>query len=165
MAGFLQGLGWDRRSSCRRWPAVMAVVAAMVLTAVAYAGAPAGDIPSGSLVQPQELAQALKSGEKPVVLYVGPKQFYVQAHIPGAEDMGAVGQPEGMAKLRARAAWLPKDGPVVIYCGCCPWDRCPNIRPAFAELKKLGFSKVRVLYIEKGFGVDWAEKGLPVAKG
>jgi len=154
----------------RRWPAAMAIIAATVFTAtvfaaVAYARAAADDIPSESLVQPQELAQTLKSGEKPVVLYVGPKQFYVQAHIPGAEDMGAVGQPEGMAKLRARAARLPKDGPVVVYCGCCPWYRCPNIRPAFAELKKLGFSKVRVLYIEQRFGVDWAEKGYPVTKG
>ena len=179
--GFLRGLGRVWQWSGGRWWAAMAMVGATIFAAVftvaaaftlaavftigAYAGAAGGDIPGGSVVQPQELAQALKSGEKPVILYVGPKQFYVQAHIPGAEDMGAVGQPEGMAKLRARAARLPKDGSVVVYCGCCPWDRCPNIRPAFAELKKLGFSKVRVLYIEKGFGVDWAEKGLPVAKG
>ncbi len=143
----------------------MVMVAAAVFTAGAYAGAAADDIPSGSLIQPQELAQALKSAEKPVVLYTGPQAFYVQAHIPGAENLGTVGKPEGMDKLRARAASLPKDGAVVIYCGCCPWDHCPNIRPAFAELKKLGFSKVRVLYLATGFGVDWADKGLPVAKG
>jgi rhodanese-related sulfurtransferase len=70
-----------------------------------------------------------------------------------------------MEKLRARAASLPKDSPVVIYCGCCPWDHCPNIRPAFAELKKEGFTKVRVLYLATSFGLDWKEKGLPVASG
>ena len=149
----------------RRWAAATAMVAATILTALAYAGAPANDIPSGDLIQPQDLAQALKAPQKPVVLYVGPQAFYVQAHIPGAENIGPVGKPEGMDKLRARAASLPKDGAVVIYCGCCPWDHCPNIRPAFAELKKLGFSKVRVLYLATGFGVDWADKGLPVAKG
>jgi thiosulfate/3-mercaptopyruvate sulfurtransferase len=125
------------------------------------------DLPVGSphLIEPAELAQAMKAAQKPVVLYVGPQAFYVQAHIPGAENIGAVAKPEGMEKLRARAASLPKDGPVVIYCGCCPWDHCPNIRPAFAELKKMGFSKVRVLYLAKSFGADWADKGLPIAKG
>jgi thiosulfate/3-mercaptopyruvate sulfurtransferase len=127
----------------------------------------AADIPTASQIQPSELAQAMKAtgAQKPVVLYVGPKAFYAQAHIPGAEFIGPVGKPEGMDKLRARAASLPKDGAVVIYCGCCPWDHCPNIRPAFAELKKAGFTKVRVLYIATGFGVDWKDKGLPVASG
>jgi rhodanese-related sulfurtransferase len=129
----------------------------------------ADTLPPGSpqVIQPQELAQAMKGAgtQKPVVLYVGPKTFFTQAHIPGAEFIGPVGKPEGMEKLRARAASLPKNGPVVIYCGCCPWDHCPNIRPAFAELKKAGFTSVRVLYLATSFGADWAEKGLPVAKG
>jgi thiosulfate/3-mercaptopyruvate sulfurtransferase len=125
------------------------------------------DVPAASQIQPEELVQTIKSGgaQKPVVLYVGPKAFYTQAHIPGAENIGPVGKPEGIEKLRARAASLSKDGPVVIYCGCCPWDHCPNIRPAFAELRKMGFTRVRVLYLANSFGVNWAEKGFPVAKG
>ena len=125
------------------------------------------DIPTASQIQPSELAQAMKAtgAQKPVVLYVGPKAFYAQAHIPGSEFIGPVGKPEGMEKLRARAASLPKDGAVVIYCGCCPWDHCPNIRPAFAELKKAGFTKVRILYLATSFGADWKDKGLPVASG
>lgn len=128
---------------------------------------PANDVPAASQIQPEELVQTIKSGgaQKPVVLYVGPKAFYTQAHVPGAEFIGPVARPEGMEKLRARAASLSKDGPVVIYCGCCPWDHCPNIRPAFAELKKMGFTRVRVLYLANSFGVNWAEKGFPVAKG
>ncbi|HEY7403918.1 MAG TPA: rhodanese-like domain-containing protein [Candidatus Angelobacter sp.] len=160
MMGFLRGSG-----GMRRWPLALATIAAMALTAAAYTGAPADDIPSNSLIQPQELAQALKSGQKPVVLYTGPQAFYAQAHIPGAENIGPVSKPQGMDKLRARAATLPKDAPVVIYCGCCPWDHCPNIRPAFAELKKLGFSKVRVLYLATSLGADWKDKGFPVASG
>ncbi|HKD82591.1 MAG TPA: rhodanese-like domain-containing protein [Candidatus Angelobacter sp.] len=164
MMGFLRNLG-----SVRRGPAAVTMVAAAVFTAAimirAYAAAPAGDIPSGNVIQPQELAQALKSAQKPVVLYTGPEEFYAQAHIPGAENIGPAGKPEGMKKLRARAASLSKDMPVVIYCGCCPWDHCPNIRPAFAELKKLGFSKVRVLYLATSLGVDWKDKGFPVASG
>ena len=124
-------------------------------------------LPSGSkqLIQPEELSQVLKSAQKPVVVYVGPKSIYVQAHIPGAENIGPVSRPEGMEKLRARAASLAKDRPVVIYCGCCPWDHCPNIRPAYVELQKAGFTNVRVLYLENSFGANWKDKGFPVATG
>ncbi len=155
------------RSSILRLLIFATVAAAFAWAQSVAKPAASDDLPPGSaqLIQPAELAQALKAQQKPVVLYVGPQAFYVQAHIPGAENIGPVGKPEGIEKLRARAASLPKDGAVVIYCGCCPWDHCPNIRPAFAELKKLGFTKVRVLYLAKSFGADWAEKGLPVAKG
>jgi hypothetical protein len=148
----------------------------LLLTAIVIASAqspakPAAsandDVPAASQIQPEELVQTIKGGgvQKPVVLYVGPKAFYTQAHIPGAEFIGPVARPEGMEKLRARAASLSKDGPVVIYCGCCPWDHCPNIHPAFAELRKMGFTRVSVLYLANSFGVNWADKGFPVAKG
>jgi rhodanese-related sulfurtransferase len=149
----------------------------MVIAAVALASAQntaqstaklaaaAGDIPAASQIQAADLAQAMKSAQKPVVLYVGPKTFFAQAHIPGSENIGPVSKPEGMSKLQARVASLPKDSAMVIYCGCCPWDHCPNIRPAFAELKKQGFTNVRVLYLATSFGADWKDKGLPVATG
>lgn len=129
--------------------------------------AAANDVPAASRIQPDELVTAMKASgaQKPAILYVGPKAFYLQAHIPGAENIGPVGKPEGMEKLRARAASLPKDSPVVIYCGCCPWDHCPNIRPAFAELRKAGFTHVRVLYLATSLGADWVDKGFPAAKG
>jgi thiosulfate/3-mercaptopyruvate sulfurtransferase len=120
---------------------------------------------SASLIQANELAQELKSAERPVILYVGPRAFYTQAHIPGAEYIGPVAKPEGMEKLRARSASLKKDAEVVVYCGCCPWHDCPNIRPAYAALKKSGFTRVRVLYLATSFGVNWKDKGLPVAAG
>jgi hypothetical protein len=48
---------------------------------------------------------------------------------------------------------------VVVYCGCCPWDRCPNVKPAVDLLNQMGFAKVKVLYLETGFKVDWLDKG------
>lgn len=127
----------------------------------------ANDIPAASQIQAQELVQAMKATDatKPLVLYVGPKSFFAQSHIAGAEFIGPTGKPEGMTKLRNRVATVKKDKPVVIYCGCCPWDHCPNIRPAFAELTKAGFTNVRVLYLKTSFGADWKDKGLPVASG
>ena len=147
---------------------LFSVIAAAVAFALAQDPAKQEDpLPTGSnqLIQPEELAQALKGARKPVVLYVGPKTIYAQAHIPGAENIGPVARSEGMEKLRARAAALAKDSPVVIYCGCCPWSHCPNIRPAYVELKKAGFTSVRVLYLENSFGTNWKDKGLPVATG
>ena len=119
------------------------------------------------LIQPAELVKAMQSsgGQKPVVLYVGPRLIYTQAHIPGAEYIGPVGRAEGMDKLQARAKSLPHDCFIVIYCGCCPWEHCPNIRPAYHELTKQGFTKVRVLYLATSLGTDWADKGYPIAKG
>jgi rhodanese-related sulfurtransferase len=147
--------------------ALVAVVAFASAQGPTKPAAAADDVPAASRMQPDELVAALKASgaQKPAILYVGPRAFYVQAHLPGAENIGPVSKPEGMEKLRARAASLPKDSPVVIYCGCCPWDHCPNIRPAFAELKKAGFTRVRVLYLATGLGPDWVDKGFPAAKG
>lgn len=122
---------------------------------------------SPQVMQPEDLVKAMQSASrpKPVILYTGPRMFYTQGHIPGAEYIGPVGRPEGMDKLQARAKSLSHDSFVVIYCGCCPWDHCPNIRPAYHELEKLGFTKLRVLYLATSFGNNWADKGYPVAKG
>jgi rhodanese-related sulfurtransferase len=62
-------------------------------------------------------------------------------------------------------ATVGKDAPIVLYCGCCPWDHCPNIRPAYKALQAAGYKNVKALYLPKSFGEDWAAKGYPVEKG
>ncbi|PYQ37297.1 MAG: rhodanese-like domain-containing protein, partial [Acidobacteria bacterium] len=47
----------------------------------------------------------------------------------------------------------------------CPWDHCPNVKPAVDALQKMGFRNVKVLYIGENFGSDWVNKGYPTAKG
>jgi len=130
---------------------------------------PAAELPPGSLalIRPEELAKAMQSSgtAKPVVLNVGPRLIWVQGHIPSAEYIGPTSSPQGLEKLRARAAALAHDSFVVIYCGCCPWEHCPNIRPAYKELQQMGFTRLKVLYIANSFGTDWVEKGYPTAKG
>ncbi len=117
-------------------------------------------------IQPAELAKALQAGkDKPLVLSVGPRLLYQQAHIAGAEYIGATSSPDGIAALRERVKSVPKDKTIVVYCGCCPWSHCPNIRPAYAELVKLGFKNVKALYIGNNFGTDWVNQGYPTAKG
>ncbi len=101
----------------------------------------------------------------PTVVFVGFQRLYTAGHIKNAQFHGSGGSPEGLKEMKAWAATLPKTTNLVIYCGCCPMERCPNVRPAFTELRELGFAKVRVLILPTSFEVDWADKGYPYDKG
>jgi len=146
------------------------VAASLLLATVAVPGsaraAAAATIPADQLVQPAQLAEQLAAkGAKPLVLQVGFRTLYDQAHIPGAEYAGPTNTPAGVETLRSRVAAVAHDAPIVIYCGCCPWSRCPNIAAAHEALRDLGFSNVKVLYIAENFGTDWVDKGYPAANG
>jgi thiosulfate/3-mercaptopyruvate sulfurtransferase len=122
-------------------------------------------IPAPALLQPSELSQMLQTHEKLLVFQVGSHVLYAEAHIPGSEYVGAAGTSAGIEALRKKVSHLSKHQRIVLYCGCCPWDRCPNIRPAYEQLHALGFTRVRVLYLADNFGADWVDKGYPVARG
>ena len=135
----------------------------LLISAAAWAQSATG-IEKAQLVKPAALLQML-SGERLLVLQVGPRVLYAQAHVPGAEYVGAASQPEGIQALRERVQKLPKMRLIVIYCGCCPWDRCPNVAPAYNELKSLGFTNVKVMFVAHNIGADWVDKGYPTEKG
>jgi thiosulfate/3-mercaptopyruvate sulfurtransferase len=134
---------------------------------VALTSSPDAAIPAAQLLQPAELMQILRSsnGEQPLILQVGSRVFYAEAHIPGSEYVGAGGQDSGLQALQERVRGLERSRFLVIYCGCCPWDKCPNIRPAYQQLSSLGFTRVKVLHFADNFGANWVAKGYPVAKG
>jgi thiosulfate/3-mercaptopyruvate sulfurtransferase len=160
----------DNRRMCKRWIQILtyAIVCLAITLAAAGQSSAASELPPGSaeLIQPQELLKALQSGAaKPLVLYVGPRFLFAQAHIPGAEFIGSASDPQSLERLRKRVAGLPKNYFIILYCGCCPWDHCPNIRPAYREIQKMGFTGVKALYLANSFGTDWVDKGYPVAKG
>lgn len=126
--------------------------------------ASATTIPTAQLIQPGELNRLLHSGsdEKPLILQVGSQMMFAQAHIPGSQYAGPGSQAEGIEHLRGRVAPLPHSRFVVLYCGCCPWNRCPNVGPAYNLLHEMGFTNVKVLYLADSFGSDWVSKGYPV---
>lgn len=101
---------------------------------------------------------------QPVILYVGPAALFKRAHIPGAQLIGLTSREEGLENLKKAAAVLDKENEIIVYCGCCPWEMCPNIRPAFQELQKMGFRKIRVLDLPNSFRQDWVTKGFPTEK-
>jgi thiosulfate/3-mercaptopyruvate sulfurtransferase len=117
-------------------------------------------------VQSVDLVKELADSKSaPTVLFVGFQRLYGAGHIKGAQFHGSGGGTEGLAQIKAWAASLPRTTNLVIYCGCCPMERCPNVRPVFSTLHEMGFAKVRVLILPTSFEVDWADKGLPYDKG
>ena len=138
----------------------------VVLVAVALAYQ-ASFIPAAGLMNPDELVKILKSskGEKPLMIQVGSHVLFQQAHIPGSEYIGPASSENGLQQLRRRVETLPRNKAIIIYCGCCPWSHCPNVKPADDALHSLGFTNVKVLYMANNFGADWVDKGYPVANG
>jgi thiosulfate/3-mercaptopyruvate sulfurtransferase len=127
----------------------------------------ASSIPASRLINPEELVKILQSpkGEKPLLIQVGSHVLYEQAHIPGSEYIGPASREIGILQLRKRVEPLPRNKFIVIYCGCCPWNHCPNVKPAADVLQALGFTNAKVLYISDNFGANWVDKGYPVSKG
>ncbi len=121
---------------------------------------------TNQLMNPEELVktQSEAVGEKPLVLYVGYPLLYHGGHIAGSKFAGPASKPDGLQKLTQAAEGLPRDEQIVLYCGCCPWKECPNIRPAVRTMKELGFKNVRVLYLPKNLRQDWIDKGFPIQK-
>lgn len=127
----------------------------------------AGPWPSSEEMQPAVLAKMLtdKYVSVPTVVFVGFRSLYAGGHVPDASFHGTASTEQGLTELKAWAASLPRSTELVIYCGCCPLDKCPNLRPAYTALSGMGFKKVRVLILPTSFAVDWAEKGYPMQKG
>jgi len=83
--------------------------------------------------------------------------------IKGAKHIGAVSEAKNLAKFKSTIAGLAKNTTIIIYCGCCPFTKCPNIRPAYLELKKEGFTNIKVLDLPTNLKSDWIAKGYPLA--
>jgi thiosulfate/3-mercaptopyruvate sulfurtransferase len=119
----------------------------------------------GSLIEPEQLSGTLShSKEIPAVVCVGVKALYEGAHIPGALYLGPARTDEGLATMRKWAENLPRQKIIVIYCGCCPWGKCPNIRPAYSALREMGFTNIKALHFSQDFANDWVAKGFPTDK-
>jgi hypothetical protein len=91
-----------------------------------------------------------------VIISVGP-----EAIVKGSVDIGPTHEPENLEKLRTYLKDVPKNREIVIYCGCCPFVKCPNIRPAFALLMEMGFKNAKLLNLPKNIKTDWLDKNYP----
>ena len=105
-----------------------------------------------------------KNSHKPVVLCVGFDFLYDQGHIPGSIFAGPASNKAGLDKLKSTVKNYKKNQSIVIYCGCCPFNHCPKVRPAFKALKEMGYKNVEVLYIPNDFEHNWIDKGYSIIK-
>jgi rhodanese-related sulfurtransferase len=140
---------------------------AMIFFSAVQAVGQATSIPATRLIQPGDLVRILQTSgkDKPLMIQVGSHVLFTQAHIPGSEYVGPASTDNGLQQLRKRVASLPRTKIIILYCGCCPWSHCPNVKPADDALRTLGFTNVKVLYIAENFGANWVDRGYPVAKG
>ena len=112
------------------------------------------------LLQPSELATALKDNKDvSVILSIGPG-----AVIPHSKDMGMIKEEGNMKKFKQELESLPKDTSIIIYCGCCPYEHCPNVRPAIELLKEMKFTNYKLLDLPHNIKIDWINKGYPTAQ-
>lgn len=119
------------------------------------------------LIQADDLARIVsnRTAGNPLILYVGPGALYRKGHIPGAKYVGPASDPDGLNALKAAVQGVGKDTQIVVYCGCCPWNVCPNVRPAFTKLQELGFRNAKVLHLPNNLRQNWVNKGYPAEKG
>ena len=116
------------------------------------------------LLQPEQLAARLKSGAKPLLIEVSFAMLYRQRHLPEAVYAGPAARQQGIDLLKTALANVPKGREIVIYCGCCPMDHCPNLRPAYQVLRELGFKNFKVLSLPTNLAKDWIDKGYPIVR-
>ena len=143
------------------------VVTLVFLTVCAGNAFQASQIETSHTISVEQLVKVLQATntDKPLLIHVGSHVLYTQAHIPGSEYIGPASDPGALQRLRSRVESLPRNKFIVLYCGCCPWTHCPNMKPADDLLHSMGFTNVKSLYIPNNFGTDWVDKGYPVAKG
>lgn len=112
------------------------------------------------LMAPADLAKIINDGKENIYIYnIGPAGL-----IKNAIEIGDGRDEKNIAKLKDEVSKLPKDANIVIYCGCCPFGHCPNIRPAFNLLNEMKFTNHKLLNLSQNLKVDWIDKGYPMNK-
>jgi len=111
------------------------------------------------LLAPADLAKTLNNPKspQPVIFSIG-----MQAIVKGSIDIGPVMMKENLNLLKQKLEKLQKNSQIVVYCGCCPFSRCPNVRPAMELLKTMQFTNYKLLNLPQNVKVDWIDKGYPM---
>jgi len=111
------------------------------------------------LLPPAELAKVLNDPKapQPIVFSIG-----MEAIIRGSIDIGPVMMNQSLNLLKQKLSSLPKNAQIVVYCGCCPFASCPNVRPAMELLKNMQFTNYKLLNLPQNIKVDWIDKNYPI---
>jgi rhodanese-related sulfurtransferase len=100
-----------------------------------------------------ELMTKLESKQPVVLLEALPERYYRHGHLPGARLL-----PHDRVSELAAGLIPDKGAEVVVYCAS---STCRNSDQAAAELRSLGYDRVRVY---AGGKADWQAAGLPLER-
>ena len=114
---------------------------------------PVFDLREGKFVSCEQVNQALKDGQRMIILDARSEVAWRQMHIPGAIPVPYYEEPENFVND------IPNDGTqIVIYCAC-PHAASGRVQ---STLKRHGFENTAI--IDEGILV-WAQMGFPVKSG
>lgn len=111
------------------------------------------------LMEPEKLAAIINdpAAVKPLIISIGPVDL-----IKGAIKTGPAKEKENLKDLKKLLSKEDKTRTIVIYCGCCPFKDCPNIRPAFSLLNEMKFTNHKLLNLPRNLKIDWINHGYPM---
>ncbi|MEO6305339.1 MAG: rhodanese-like domain-containing protein [Bacteroidia bacterium] len=111
------------------------------------------------LMPTKELADKINTNakDKPLIFNMGPMD-----NIKSAVFIGRGTSVTGIEKLKSEVMMENKNRVIVVYCGCCSYASCPNIKPAYDALISAGFKNAKVLELPEGIAPDWIAKGYPM---
>ena len=105
------------------------------------------------LIEPSDLNKIISSqNQLPHIISVGPGQV-----ISGSIGIGECRYDRNLTNFENHLSSFSKDSEIIIYCGCCPFKDCPNIRPAFSLLNSLGYKNHKLLNIRNNIKTDWID--------
>lgn len=120
------------------------------LTAALLALAMTGTAFAADTVSPAQVAQQIKDPKTaPFVLDVRTPEEFAEGHVPGAKNIP-------VAEIAERAAEVPKDRPVVVYC-----RSGARVKRANAILRERGYANLVEM---EGSMLAWDAAQLPVER-
>lgn len=111
------------------------------------------------LMQPEKLAAIMNDSTavKPLIISIGPVDL-----IKGAIKTSPAKEKENLKEFKKLLSREDRKREIVIYCGCCPFKDCPNIRPAFSLLTEMKFTNHKLLNLPRNLKIDWINQGYPM---
>ena len=138
---------------------IIIILAAVMFSITAFNKNQAEPWTTDQLMKPGDLAAIIKdsSARKPLIINIGPVN-----QIKGAIKIGPTREKDALKDLKKLVEKEDKKRLIVIYCGCCPFKDCPNIRPAFSLLNEMKFVNHKLLNLPHNLKVDWINYGYPM---
>src|SRR5687768_12321319 len=138
-------------------PAVLLLSAALFFAVPAMAQKEA-NWTKEQLMEPSVLNEVILQGKQvPFIFSIGPG-----SNIPHSVPIGMTNNNANLEKLKNLLQPLAKDAHIVLYCGCCPFEHCPNVRPAISLLQQMKFTNYKLLNLPSNLKKDWIDKGFVV---